>query len=60
MTHEEKKAILDAVDAAEKEALNRVTAKHLADAEVVVLKLAAQVRAAVRAVDTTDLPVVEG
>jgi hypothetical protein len=57
MTSDEKKQVLDAVEAAEKEAIAKAEAMRLpAEAEAIVLKLAAQVRNAISQVDTTDLP----
>lgn len=54
MTAEEKKAILDAVNTAESRALAQAEALGLPpDAEMVLLKLAAQIRAAVQALDAT-------
>lgn len=57
VTRDEKKRVLDAIDAAEREALARAEATKIdADAEAIVMKLAARVRNAVHEIDTTDLP----
>lgn len=57
MTSDEKKQVLDAVEAAEKDAIAKAEAMKLsAEAEAIVLKFAAQIRNAIKQVDTTDLP----
>lgn len=57
VTKDEKKSVLDAVDAAEREALTRAEAMKIgADGETIIMRLAARVRDAVHAADTTDLP----
>lgn len=57
MTKDEKKTLLDAIDAAEKDAVGKAEAMKLpADVETVIYRLAAQVRQAVNAQETGDLP----
>ena len=60
MTAEEKTALLDAIDKAEADARARVKESRLVEAEVVVLRLAAQIRAAVHAAETGELTVRAG
>ena len=57
MTKDEKTALLDAIDAAEKEAIGKAAALNLpGDAEGLLLKFAARIRTAVHVADTGDLP----
>jgi hypothetical protein len=53
----EKKTLLDALDAAEKEACNRADALRLSlEVEIIIHRFAARIREAMKGIDTTDLP----
>lgn len=56
VTKDEKKSVLDAIDAAEKEALARAEAMRVGVDGETIMRLAARCRDAVHAADTTDLP----